>query len=117
SVTVLSAADYQRWLSKAAPEETMAQEGRRLFFRMGCAACHGAQTHRAPPLAGLYGSTVRLQGGATVAADEDYIRESILAPRAKIVAGYAPIMPTFEGLVDEQGLQELVAYIKTLAAR
>ena len=57
---------------------------------------------------------MKLQGGNTVTADEDYIRESILDPRAKIVAGYQPIMPTFKGLVSEEGLLQLIAYIKSL---
>jgi len=57
---------------------------------------------------------VKLQEGTTVTADENYIRESILDPRAKIVAGYQPIMPTFKGLVSEEGLLQLIAYIKSL---
>ena len=57
---------------------------------------------------------MKLQGGNTVTADEDYIRESILDPRAKIVAGYQPIMPTFKGLVSEEGMLQLIAYIKSL---
>jgi cytochrome c oxidase subunit 2 len=64
----------------------------------------------------VYGSTVRLEGGESVAADDAYIRESILQPKAKIVAGYQPIMPTFQGLVTEEQVLNLIAYIKSLQA-
>jgi len=84
------------------------------------------QVHRAPPfrwarrparlLEGLLGRTVRLQAGETVTADEAYVRESILNPSAKVVAGFQPIMPTYEGLVTEEQLLELVDYVKSLRA-
>jgi cytochrome c oxidase subunit 2 len=64
----------------------------------------------------VYGSTVRLEGGQSVTADDAYIRESILQPKAKIVAGYQPIMPTFQGLVTEEQVLNLIAYIKSLQA-
>jgi cytochrome c oxidase subunit 2 len=63
-------------------------------------------------LTGLLGKQVQLNNGATVVADETYVRESILNPQAKIVAGYQPIMPTFKGLVSEEQLLQLIAYIK-----
>jgi cytochrome c oxidase subunit II len=66
-------------------------------------------------LTGLFGKQVTLASGQTVAADESYIRESILNPQAKVVAGFQPVMPTFQGQISEQGLLELVAYIKTLS--
>ena len=62
-------------------------------------------------------STVQLTGGGTVKADEAYIRESILQPAAKIVAGYQPVMPTFQGLVTEEGVVQLIEYIKSLGER
>ena len=68
-------------------------------------------------LQGLFGSTQTLEGGGTVVADEAYIRESILNPAAKITAGYQPIMPTFQGLVSEEQLLELIEYVKSLQAR
>ena len=57
---------------------------------------------------------MKLQSGESVVADEAYLRESILTPAAKITAGYQPIMPTFQGLVSEEELLELVEYIKSL---
>jgi len=65
-------------------------------------------------LEGLFGRSVALQNGGTVVADEAYIRESILNPGAKITAGFQPIMPTFQGLVSEEQLLELVEYVKSL---
>ena len=65
-------------------------------------------------LDGLFGKTVSLQSGDTIVADEAYIRESILNPAAKITAGYQPIMPTFQGLVSEEQLLQLIEYVKSL---
>jgi cytochrome c oxidase subunit 2 len=96
---------------------SMAELGESLFERFGCAACHrGTGTSQGPSLAGLFGKTVQLQQGITVTADENYIRESIIDPRAKIVAGYQPIMPTFKGLVSEEAILQIIAYIKSLSA-
>jgi cytochrome c oxidase subunit 2 len=63
---------------------------------------------------GVYQGKVLLADGSTVTADEAYIRESILQPKAKIVAGYQPVMPTFQGLVTEEQIMNLTAYIKSL---
>lgn len=107
--------DYQAWLSGSATEGSMAAGGQRLFEDLGCASCHLPDGRgRGPNLAGLFGSTVQLAGGGTVTADAAYIRESILAPNARIVAGYQPIMPTFQGLVTEEGITQLVEYIRSL---
>jgi cytochrome c oxidase subunit 2 len=66
---------------------------------------------------GIFGQPVQLSTGEKVKADEAYIRESILNPNAKVVAGFQPIMPTFQGLVTEEGLLQLVEYIKSLGQR
>jgi cytochrome c oxidase subunit 2 len=63
----------------------------------------------------VFGSKVQLTTGETVTADEAYVRESILNPGAKIVAGYQNIMPTFQGQVTEEDLLQLIEYIKSLA--
>jgi cytochrome c oxidase subunit 2 len=89
--------------------------GERLFQQLGCSTCHRPEgTGVGPALVGLFGQTVRLQNGETVLADEAYIRESVLNPTAKIVAGYQPLMPTFQGLISEEGLLQLIAYIRSL---
>ena len=95
---------------------TLASEGAALFQEFGCSGCHmGPSELRAPWLEGLYGKTVPLQDGSTVIADERYIRESILLPNSRIVAGYEPEMPSFAGEVTEDDLIRLIAYIKSLA--
>jgi cytochrome c oxidase subunit 2 len=114
-LVVLEPTEFERWLSGGATGMSMVDQGAGLFKRFGCETCHRAGgTQQGPTLAGLFGKTVQLQGGNIVTADENYIRESILDPRAKIVSGYQPIMPTFKGLVSEEGLLQLIAYIKSL---
>ncbi|HSE90679.1 MAG TPA: cytochrome c oxidase subunit II [Candidatus Binatia bacterium] len=116
-IVVLEPAEFQKWLSGGATGMSMADLGESLFQRFGCHICHRAGgTAQGPSLTGLFGKVVKLEGGVTVTVDEDYIRESIIDPRAKIVAGYQPIMPTFKGLVSEEGLLQLIAYIKSLSA-
>ena len=92
----------------------MAERGDKLFHDLACANCHRPDgSGRGPSLEGLYGMTVELEGGTKVVADDDYIRESILSPQAKVVKGYQPIMPTFQGLVTEDQLLQLIEYVKS----
>jgi cytochrome c oxidase subunit II len=116
-VTVLTEPDYENWLSGNGSEGTMVQQGERLFGQLGCATCHQLdQQGRCPNLRGVYGSHVQLTDNKSVTADEAYIRESILNPNAKIVAGYhQDVMPSFQGQVTEEGLLQLIVYIKSLA--
>jgi cytochrome c oxidase subunit 2 len=95
----------------------MVQQGERLFGQYGCNTCHQLdQQGRAPILRGVYGSRIQLNDGRTVLADDAFIRESILNPNAKIVAGYkSDVMPSFQGQISEEGLLQLIVYIKSLA--
>jgi cytochrome c oxidase subunit II len=111
-VYVMKPADYERWLAGGPQTETMAQAGAELYQQYACVTCHG--TGKGPPFVNLFGSTVKLQDGSTVVADDGYLRESILFPSEKIVAGYPAIMPTFKGQINEEQLLQLIAYIKTL---
>src|SRR5919106_33352 len=114
-VVVMEPAEFERWLGGRVAGPSTADMGGSLFQRFGCHTCHrGDATTQGHALAGLFGKTVKLQAGDTVTADEDYIRESILEPRAKVVAGYQPIMPTFKGLVSEETILHMIAYIKSL---
>ncbi|HTY42216.1 MAG TPA: cytochrome c oxidase subunit II [Thermoanaerobaculia bacterium] len=116
-VYVMTPADYQAWLAGGAPGETLAASGAKRFVENACNTCHGDQPGaRGPSLTGLFGRRVQLSNGQTIVADEGYIRESIVNPQAKLVAGYPAIMPTFQGLISEEGLLQLVAYIKSLSA-
>jgi cytochrome c oxidase subunit 2 len=115
-IVVLEAADYEQWLSHQDVTGTLAAEGARLFGDLGCGGCHGAGSAvRSPPLVGLYGKPVSLQDGTITVADERYIRDAIVLPRAQVTAGYAPVMPSFAGKIGEDDLVRLIAYIKSLA--
>ncbi len=108
--------EYQAWLSGGAQEGSPAQQGEKLFTDLGCITCHRQDGQGlGPVLQGLFGKTVELEGGGTVVADENYIRESILSPQAKIVKNFKPIMPTFQGVVSEEQILQLIAYIRSLA--
>jgi cytochrome c oxidase subunit 2 len=110
-------AEFQDWLGTNGNGGTLAEEGSRLFIQYGCSGCHRDHgTVRAPSLAGLYGSPVPLSDGSTVTADERYIRDSILRPRQQVVASYEPVMPSFAGVIGEDDLVKLVAYIESLGA-
>ncbi|MBI4166270.1 MAG: cytochrome c oxidase subunit II [Acidobacteria bacterium] len=112
SVVVMEPEEYERWLSGSRKAETMAASGAQLYERFACITCHGAG--KAPPFNDFYMSQVKLSDGSTVVANEEYIRESILYPSAKIHAGYDPIMPTFKGQISEEQLLQLIAFIKSL---
>jgi cytochrome c oxidase subunit II len=116
-VVVMEPTAYQAWLSGGAGEMSMSARGQRAFQELACHTCHMTDASgRGPSLQRLFGSQVKLANGATVVADEAYLRESILNPQAKLVAGYQPIMPTFQGLVSEEALLGLIEYIKSLPA-
>jgi len=114
-VVVMEPNDYQNWLSGGAGEGSLAAAGQKLFSDLACNTCHRPDAQgRGPVLQNLFGKTVELASGERVIADEAYIRESILNPHAKITAGFQPIMPTFQGLVTEEQLLELIEYVKSL---
>ncbi|NOT26228.1 MAG: cytochrome c oxidase subunit II [Acidobacteria bacterium] len=113
-VVVMEPNDYQAWLSGGGGL-TMAARGEQLFQQLGCVSCHlpdGAG--RGPSLGGKFGEQQLLGNGSTVTVDDAYVRESILTPQMKLAAGYQPLMPTFQGLVNEEGVMSLIEYIKSL---
>jgi cytochrome c oxidase subunit 2 len=118
TVYVMEPADYQAWLTgggNSTATGNMQQQGERLFAQLACSTCHLPDgSGRGPSLVGVYGSNVALADGSTVVADETYLRESILASQRQTVAGYPQLMPTFQGLVDEDGVANLIQYIKSM---
>ena len=115
-IVVMPQDAFQDWLSGGATGVPLAAAGEKLFQQLACISCHvSSGTGVGPTLAGIFGKPVKLATGQTVTADEAYIRESILDPPAKIVAGYPPVMPPFKGQVSEDQLLQLLAYIKSLA--
>jgi cytochrome c oxidase subunit 2 len=117
-VQVMAEADYQAWLATGGADQSLSAKGQGLFLQLGCAVCHRNDSQgRAPVLDGLYQRPVLLTTGQVVTADESYLRESILYPAAKIVAGFEPLMPTFQGLLSEEQIVQLIAYVKSLRAQ
>jgi cytochrome c oxidase subunit 2 len=114
-VVVMAPADFARWLASGNRSQSMAQEGAARFRQYGCSGCHGASASvHAPKLEGLFGRRVQLSDGSSVVADERYIHDSVMLPRKDIVAGYEPIMPSFEGQIAEDDLLDIIEYIKSL---
>lgn len=114
-VTVLTPDEYKKWTEGSTSGMSLAQNGERLFASMGCNACHtGNAAARGPNLAGVYGSKLRLANGSEVLVNEAYLRDAILNPSQHVTAGYAPIMPTYQGQISEEGLIDLVEYLKSL---
>jgi cytochrome c oxidase subunit 2 len=112
---VMAPSEYEHWLSQRKPAQNLAAAGKTLYDTHDCASCHDEpRKQTAPSLRHLYHKTVRLQNGATVVADEDYLRTAILEPNRQVVAGYPSIMPTFQGQLDEEDVLKLIAYIQSL---
>jgi cytochrome c oxidase subunit 2 len=119
-VVVMEPAAFEHWLATGGDRgpgagADLAQRGAAVFRAQGCSGCHGASpTVRAPPLEGLFGRSVPLQSGGLAVADEAYLRESIYFPLRKIAAGYAPVMPSFQGRINEEDMLALIAYLRSL---
>ena len=115
SIIVQQPDEYERWLAGGAPGESMEQAGAKVFQASGCPTCHLADgTGLGPSLLGVYGQPVKLTTGQTITADDAYVRQHMLNPKATTVFGYHPIMPSFQGQLTEEQLNNLVAYIRAL---
>jgi cytochrome c oxidase subunit 2 len=95
---------------------SLADQGKGHFETKGCTSCHTVDgtSKVGPSMKGMFGSKVQLADGRVVLADDNYIRESIELPSAKLVKGYGALMPTFKGVLKEGEINALVAYIRTL---
>ena len=114
-VTVMTPGDYKKWLEQSNSGQSLAQNGERLFASMGCNSCHnGTAAARGPSLAGVYGSKLTLTDGRQILVDDAYLRNAILNPSEHVTAGFAPIMPTYQGQISEDGLIDLVEFIKNM---
>ena len=115
-VIAMEPQEFQAWLGGGRAADSPVAAGAKLFNDLACNTCHqtGSQG-RGPMLTNVFGKQVELQDGRSVLADEAYIRESIVNPQAKIVAGFQPLMPTFQGLVTEEQLLQLISYVKSLS--
>ena len=112
-VIVMEKDAYQRWLSGPNAGLPPAVQGAKLFEELNCVSCHRAGANqRGPVLEGVFGKPVKLRGGATVTADDNYIRESIVNPTAKLVDGYEPLMPAYLSQISEEQVNALLAYVR-----
>jgi cytochrome c oxidase subunit 2 len=118
-VVVMEPTEFDKWLGGNTNQQSTATSGQQLFQTLGCASCHGStgEGGRGPSLLGVFNSNVQLSTGQTVRGDESYIRESILNPQAKLANGFGPIMPTFQGVVNEEQIVQLLAYVKSLSSQ
>jgi len=119
-IVAMEPAAFEAWLAGQQPGEAnvpVAVAGENVFRAQGCGTCHRADgSGQGPSLAGAFGKAVKLANGDSLVVDEGYIRESILNPQAKIVQGYQPVMPTYQGLLSEEDVMRLIAYVKSLRA-
>jgi cytochrome c oxidase subunit 2 len=109
--------DFEKWLEQASNFlETMSpvDAGRKLFQVRGCQQCHSmdGSAKTGPTLLGVFGRVESTSVGGTVTADENYIRQSILEPNAVVVAGYEPVMPTYQGRLTDQEIAAIIEYLK-----
>jgi cytochrome c oxidase subunit II len=115
-VVAMEPQEFQAWLGGGRASESPVAAGAKLFSDLACNTCHRTDTQgRGPVLTNVFGKQVELQDGRSVVADEAYVRESIVNPQAKIVAGFQPLMPTFQGLVTEEQLLQLISYVRSLS--
>jgi cytochrome c oxidase subunit 2 len=111
----MSQSDYAQWLTGGTKGESMAAAGERLFTQLGCVTCHIADNSgRCPSLVNLYGHPVKLRDGRTLTADDSYLRAAIVNSNSMPLPGYSPVMPSFQGQINEEQLLQLIAYIKSL---
>ncbi len=119
-VRVMTEVDFNKWLeTNSNAGEGMAPEeyGAKLYTTKACITCHSTDgtAGTGPTWKGIYGTQEKLADGSSVLVDENYIRESILQPQAKVVAGFQPVMPTFQGILKDRDIDAVIAYMKSLA--
>jgi cytochrome c oxidase subunit 2 len=111
--------EFEKWLENASnllERMSPVEAGELLFLKRGCTQCHSVDGSggTGPTLKGVFGHEQVLADGSRVAVDENYIRESILEPMAKVAAGFDPVMPTYQGRLKDREIDAVIAYIKSL---
>jgi cytochrome c oxidase subunit 2 len=120
NVKVLAEPEYEKWLAESKvdiPEGMSLEEaGAKLYISRACNTCHSidGSVGVAPSFKGIFGKTEYLTDGSSLTVDENYLRKSILNPQAQIVAGYAPVMPTYQNVLSDRQIDALIAYLKSL---
>lgn len=113
-VVVMEPAAFSQWLAAGNSAPELAAVGAERFRYYGCSGCHAVDANvHAPDLRGIWGRQVHLADGRTVTADARYLRDSILLPRQDVVAGYAPIMPSYQGRIGEEDLTAILEFLRS----
>lgn len=120
-VVVHEMADFKEWLKKASEWEgrlSPIAAGQNFYKTRGCAGCHSVDGGggTGPTFKDLFGSQVPIQGAGNITVDENYIRESILYPQAKLHAGFGPVMPSYLGQLRDKDITAIIAYMKSISA-
>ncbi|MBC8042795.1 MAG: cytochrome c oxidase subunit II [Rhizobacter sp.] len=118
-VKVVSTRQYEAFLessNKMGEGISLEVYGEQLYNSKQCATCHSVNgsAGNGPTWKGIYGRQEKISDGTSVKADDNYIRESILEPGAKVVAGYQNIMPTYQGQLKDKQIDAIIAYMKTI---
>ena len=119
-VKVLDESEYEKWLTESKvdiPEGMSLEEaGGKLYISKACNTCHSidGSVGVAPSFKGIFGKTENLSDGSSLTVEENYLRKSILNPQAQVVAGFAPVMPTYQNVLSDRQIDALIAYIKSL---
>lgn len=117
-VYVMTPSDYAAWLSGGVKGQSMAQVGEKLFTQYGCNTCHRPDNSgKGPSLDGVFGHSQKLADGRTLVVDEGFLRQAITNPNSMPIPGYAPVMPSFQGQLNEDQILQLLAYVKSLGAQ
>lgn len=117
-VKVLAQDDFEKWLDEQSFDPDMPPEelGEKLYTKRACNTCHSLDGSKnvGPTFKGIFGRQETMVDGTTITVDENYIRSSLLDPQGQIVKDYQPVMPTYQGLLQEREIEALIAYLKTL---
>lgn len=118
SVRVMTPADYEKWQKEqnSGADLPLDALGEKVYNAKGCATCHSidGSAKTGPTWKGIYGASHKMSDGKVVTVDDNYIKESVLDPKAKVVAGFSPVMPTFAGLLSEREINGIIEYLKKL---
>ncbi|MGE3974142.1 MAG: cytochrome c oxidase subunit II [Bdellovibrionales bacterium] len=116
-VHVVDKSDFDVWMG-ADPNagKSLAERGADLYKVKGCNACHTVDGAKSigPTFKGLWARSEELADGSKITVDENYVRESILTPQAKLVKGYPPTMPSFQGVLNDEEIKAMIEFMKTV---
>ena len=123
TLRVVTQEEFNKYMEQGQEEGQLplAKRGEKLFSLKACASCHSVDSPAVkvgPSLFKKFGTEETLEGDQKVLVDENYVRESILQPNAKIVKGFPHgVMPTFQGQINENELNALIEYVKSLSGK